>query len=168
MWTVVTSAAPWQQQAGGSSNVVSALSSLNVAPNAKGKENLQKNTRGDIWAGLGGAPRRFLYVESVNFLNKKKKSPIFWQIIASFGNISSSRVSTMHMLMRGKTNYSPIGEAFRQKDTLQKEACENWPRLDFKTLRHRAAIPEAALTVVSRFVRLTMPLSEYCRGNAVK
>lgn len=105
MWTVVTNAAPWQQQAGWSSNVVSALSILNVAPNAKGKKKKKKSIeehvgRGDIWADLGGAPTRFLYVELANFQKKKtkKKNPIFWQMIASFENISSSRVSTMHML----------------------------------------------------------------------
>lgn len=53
-------------------NVVSALSTLNVAPNTKGKEKSteEHDRRGDIWADLGVVPTRSLYMKSANFLIK--------------------------------------------------------------------------------------------------
>lgn len=93
----------------GKLNVVSALSTLNVAPNTKGKEKSTEHDRkGDLWADLGVVPTRFLYMKSSQLSHK---NPIFWQITASFGNISSSYIATMHMLMRGIINYTLIGEA---------------------------------------------------------
>lgn len=57
-------------------NVVSALPTLNVAPNTKGKEKPteQQDRRGDIWDDLGGVPTRFLYMKSANFLTKTQFS----------------------------------------------------------------------------------------------
>lgn len=55
----------------GKLNVVSALSTLNVAPNTKGKEKSTEHDRkGDVWAYLGVVPTRFLYMKSVNCLIK--------------------------------------------------------------------------------------------------
>lgn len=53
-------------------NVVSALSTLNVAPNTKGKEKSieETNRRGNIWADRGGGRTHFLYIKSANFLIK--------------------------------------------------------------------------------------------------
>lgn len=90
-------------------NVVSALSTLNVAPNTKGKEKIyrtRQKSRHLGWPGSGANPFPLHEVSQLSH-----KNPIFWQITASFGNISSSYIATMHMLMRGIINYTLIGEA---------------------------------------------------------
>lgn len=151
-------AAPWKQQAGCSSNTHNGQSkcclgsfyskcSTQHKRQRKTYRRRRQKRRHLGWPGSGANPFPLRELSQTSH-----KNPIFWQITASFGNISSSYIATMHMLMRGIINYSLIWRGFHSTPTgrtstklWKGEPRGNRTQLDFGALRHRTAIPEAAL-----------------------